>query len=175
MEIITLDVSGQIFRVKKDILLRIPYFNNLFSDCGGNLDAIFVARPSNIFKHVIGIVIDDLYPYPSKYAFELDFYGINFKRENLYDDTGKALNTISNILTEIDKMNDKITSNHAELVNSIGANDPAAICIFEDCGRLSLENENYCKAHEDEPVCCRRGCVNYKQSGFAKYFCRNHS
>jgi hypothetical protein len=76
---IILNVQGQIFETDYNTILKIPYFKDMFESCGKPDEIIFVNRPSHVFKHVLGLATDDLYPYPSKYTFELDFYGIEYK------------------------------------------------------------------------------------------------
>ena len=48
-------------------------------------DSIFVDRSRFIFDHVLAFVIDNLHPYPVQYFYELDYYGINYNINKLYD------------------------------------------------------------------------------------------
>ena len=110
---ITLNVSGQHFEINKDSLMKIPYFHDMFDACDTNIDEIiFVNRPSNIFKHVLALIIDPLYPYPKRYAFELDFYGILYNQSKLYDKHQEL----------IDKVNE-INNKHQELINIVNNKD----------------------------------------------------
>lgn len=186
MEIINLDVSGQLFSVQKDTLLKIPYFNNLFNDCDEIPKTIFVARPPNIFKHVIGYVIDNLYPYPAKYTFELDFYGIEYN--DLYTD--KLLIAISALSNKMDDINKEMKSNFNEYVCSIGGStkcedldcdmDVFGIycsehlkCVFEGCINAPIKHENYCEGHDGIGLlCCRQGC---RLGRTRRYFCYSHT
>lgn len=65
-----LNVSGQIFEISKNNLMKIPYFHDMFELCGDTNKPIFVSRPAHIFKHVLALILDPLYPYPTKYAFD---------------------------------------------------------------------------------------------------------
>ena len=91
---IILNVSGQKFEVDKDTLMKIPYFHNMFDACDDINETIIVKRPSHVFKHVIAFTIDPLYPYPAKYAFELDFYGIIYDKTKLFDKYDELTNKI---------------------------------------------------------------------------------
>jgi hypothetical protein len=82
---LSLDVQGQIFKTDYDTIIKIPYFRDMFKDCGIPTETIFVNRPSHIFKHVISLVTDTLYPYPDKYKFELEFYGVDYKDVKFYN------------------------------------------------------------------------------------------
>ena len=183
MEIINLDVSGQLFRVQKDILLKIPYFNNLFNDCEERPETIFVARPPNIFKHVIGYIIDNLYPYPAKYSFELDFYGIEYNNN-------KMLPSTETLLMKIDTMNKKIETIYDEYLDYVLNLDKKCRnpncntkvlgiycdyhlkCVYEGCTNKPIDFDNYCEEHDGiGSLCCTQGCKKNKTN---KYFCDTH-
>ena len=80
MNIITLDVGGKIFKIRKDLLiLKSEYFNCLFLDNPelDKLDSIYIDRSPHIFKHILAYIRDQSYPYPEKYKSELDYFLIN--------------------------------------------------------------------------------------------------
>jgi len=119
---ITLNVSGQHFEVSKDTLMKIPYFHDMFDACVNNInEIILVNRPSHIFKHVLALTIDPLYPFPAKYAFELDFYGIIYNKKNLYDKYQELLDKISDMNNNF---NDKFNKIHIDIQNSRGIPGP---------------------------------------------------
>lgn len=72
-KIITLDVGGTIFKINQKHLLKSEFFQNLFEDCSYG-EPIFIDRCPHIFKHVLGYLRDNTYPYPKRYSFELDFF-----------------------------------------------------------------------------------------------------
>lgn len=75
---IKLSLCGVLFTVEKAILIRSKYFEDLFADNKINEhDVIELQRSPNIFKHVLSLLIDDRYPFPKKYAYELDYYFID--------------------------------------------------------------------------------------------------
>ena len=81
----------------------------MLEDCGEmSTEPIFVNRPPHIFKHVLSLVTDRLYPYPAKYMFELDFYGIDNMHVNIYDKLGMLNSKMDNSLREIKNINKQI-------------------------------------------------------------------
>jgi hypothetical protein len=75
---ITLNVQGQIFQIDYDTIIKIPYFNELFDACGIPTEAIFIDRQPHIFKHILALMDNNLYPYPKKYRDELDYFAIDY-------------------------------------------------------------------------------------------------
>ncbi len=80
MNIYKLNVSGKLYDIKHDILIKIPYFME-YINSDVKEPVCFVQRSSNVFDHVLAYVIDRLHPYPSKYFYELDFYGLTYKKD----------------------------------------------------------------------------------------------
>jgi hypothetical protein len=80
---VILNVQGQVFETNYNSLIKLSYFRNMFSDCGMPTETIFVDRSAHIFKHVLGLITDNLYPYPEKYKFELDFYGYEYIQSDI--------------------------------------------------------------------------------------------
>jgi len=125
MEKIKLNVGGIEFSLPKDILIKIPYFNNV------NLtEEIFIPRSALGFNHVISFVLDDEYCFPVEYKKELDFYKVNYDASKLYDPykrfiefnnggllkVNKDLNVINNnILVINDKINEYDKTNKRKL------------------------------------------------------------
>ena len=145
---IILNISGQIFEVNRNILLKIPYFHDMFDTCECNTnESIFVNRPSHIFKHVLALTIDPLYPFPMKYAFELDFYGIVYDKTKLYDkhqELSKGVNDIKYELTNIKIELNKNRDNLNYIYNLYNLSTPKK-CI--KCDDYTIENSLYCEEH----------------------------
>jgi hypothetical protein len=83
---IKLDFQGRIFVVNYATLIKIPYFYNLFDGLLED-DAILnftipVNRSPEIFEHVLSLMINPFYDYPSEYIYneELEYYGFVMNR-----------------------------------------------------------------------------------------------
>lgn len=101
---VILDVSGKTYRVQRDILRKAPLFNNMFGDCNMVEDVIVIDRSPRLFDHIYALLLDSRYPYPKKYYSELDYYGITYDLEKLYDPYApfqKDILTIQNSENEI--------------------------------------------------------------------------
>jgi hypothetical protein len=138
MNNIVLNVSGRIFETKYETLIKVPYFKHMFEGCESvPTEVIFINRSSNIFEHVLGLVIDPLYPYPKKYAFELDFYGVDYSKMKLYDKSPKYCNKrYCNIMIKTNEKMCGLHIDHYNFCNLIG-------CKEYKCGGGS----SYCEVH----------------------------
>jgi hypothetical protein len=156
MAFITLDVGGQIFKTDHPTIIKIPYFQNMFEDCGNiPQEVVFVNRPAHIFKHVLALAIDPLYPYPKKYTFELDFYGVNYESSQLYD-VKQDIIEVKNIVESLVK-----------------STKPSNACKEGSCKALTKNNRKYCEIHIfTSPSCNVIGCVDKR--GLWQEFCINH-
>lgn len=75
LEFVTLDVGGKLFKTTPSTLCNSKYFNGLLKNT--HIDKpIFIDRSSKIFKHILEYLRDPNYPFPDKYIYDLDFYGI---------------------------------------------------------------------------------------------------
>lgn len=94
---ISLDVQGQLFKTNHTNIMKIPYFNNMFNDCGSiPTETLFIDRPPHVFKHVLAWAGDHNYRYPEKYKHELDFYGIDYDKVIFYGSKESRLNEVKN-------------------------------------------------------------------------------
>lgn len=75
---VTVNVGGQKFETTKQTLCgRSEYFTSLFESSEiGNDSEIFIDRDPEPFKHVLGYLRDENYPFPRQLIYELDFFGI---------------------------------------------------------------------------------------------------
>ena len=101
---VKVNIGGTIFETTETTLRKMKYFDNLVKNTNLNTTIIFVDRQAHIFKHVLALVIDENYKYPIKYEDELDFYGVQYYRYNLYN----PWEMITEINKETNKLNDKI-------------------------------------------------------------------
>lgn len=108
---------GTIFEIEKNILLTIPYFNNIYKDCENNGE-IYVNRSPYSFDAIINYITDVKYKISEEYVYDLDFYDIIIDEKRInrlsknIDDVLSSQETINSILinhsNEIQKLNDKI-------------------------------------------------------------------
>jgi hypothetical protein len=133
---ISLDVQGQLFKTDYDTIIKIPYFKNMFETCGTPSETIFVNRPPHIFKHILSLMVDNFYPYPEKYKFELDFYDIDYSNLKLYNPSPKNCIVNGCMHNVID--NSKLCRNHS-------------ICFAHGCNNIQTTYDNiqlkYCDKH----------------------------
>ena len=83
--IITLDVGGTIFKASYTCLIKCEFFNSLLHDIPYINELIYIDRCGHVFKHVLGYLRNDNYPYPKKYVEELDYFLIDATDVNMYD------------------------------------------------------------------------------------------
>jgi hypothetical protein len=196
---IKINIGGQLFETTFDTIIKIPYFRDMFEACGeAPNETLFVNRPPHIFKHILAFIIDPLYPFPKKYAFELDFYGIDYKNINLYDMQQEITGEIKN-QTEL-LCQQQVTTNEQTQQNLVGLNnkikhitetvnkiitDPRRACPigmsptgdtrkcrYTTCGNTIDYNKNYCNRCEYWGSCCNSGgCNNNRTRGG---YCHSH-
>lgn len=63
----TINVSGKIFKVSRDVICKSEMFCNISSDCVID-NEITIDRSSKLFKHVYAYLLDSKYPYPIKFV-----------------------------------------------------------------------------------------------------------
>ena len=185
---ITLDVCGQIFKTDYNTIIKIPYFRDMFEACGeAPNETVFVNRPPHIFKHILAFIIDPLYPFPKKYAFELDFYGIDYKNKNLYEqnsDKIKELNdkidyyqhtnveNITELTTTINVLNEEITDKikqiYTDQSNLLAGKNKCMTCDIY----ISSKNK-YCDDCNINGIYCNvRNCYHHVASN--QLYCNMH-
>jgi hypothetical protein len=165
---ITLNVQGHIFQTTYTTLINIPYFKNMFEDCGspskeGNPnETITLNRPAHIFKHILSLATDPKYPYPEKYKFELDFYGFDYDNVNFYrirdDIIGDLLDVRRDIIDEFNDMKQKIFGTYKE-------------CADSNCRRLLQIGEEYC----DDCYICKYDYCNERRENGGSNYCYRHN
>lgn len=79
--LVTLNISGRIFRIPTETLAPSKYISDLIGD---DLE-IVINRSPKLFEHVFAYLVDPKYKYPQKYSDELDYYQIEYDIDGLYD------------------------------------------------------------------------------------------
>ena len=178
---IKINIGGQIFETTFDTITKIPYFRDMFEACGeAPNETLFVNRPPHIFKHILAFIIDPLYPFPKKYTFELDFYGIDYKNINLYEQNSDKIKELKDEICDIyckneklngkiDRLSDKMVEICDELKIEIGKMD---ISQYDDyftvdgdkcmiCNKVVSYAEKYCNhCYQKGEFCDVRDCFN---------------
>ena len=77
---VILNVGGIIFETTRQTLSGSAYFHSLLSNwTPSGTGPYFIDRSYILFEHVLCLLRDPSYDYPSEYNSELDFYGINYE------------------------------------------------------------------------------------------------
>lgn len=179
------NLRGTIFEIEKDILLTIPYFNNLLKDCQSD-GLLYVNRSPYSFDAVISYVTDIKYKIPEEYVYDLDFYDIviDEKRVNRLSKSVSDIlfsqETINSILithsNEIQKLNnkiDKIISGIKDVnLHQINVNNGKD--YYHNCVVCKCQTKHFVchECIEDCKFCNIKSCKGYNING-SKY-CKKH-
>lgn len=193
-KIYKLNLLGRKFEIPENILSQIPYFSNYLSSNKNLAEYIFVYRSPMIFEHVLAYIIDKLYPYPSNYYRELDFYGIKYgalKELDLNDKVvllEKKIDIINNINSNIfcycamNKFKCKIAkcledAHAGEAFCHSHTSKYKNICTHQEnklkCKKPSANK--YCDSHVTQSKYCNlKNCAYYKMAN-NNNFCFKHT
>lgn len=108
-KIISIDVGGMLFKTSKQTLELSEYFKAILKY--NKEDIIFIDRSPHIFKHVLSLLRDREYKYPSKYLSELEFYQIEYTDKETPNIVVDKLIYIINILDKFENILDNIETN----------------------------------------------------------------
>ncbi len=189
---IKLNIGGKIFETFKPIISKSGYFQNLLEDCLDSSEIIFVNRSSKLFDHVLAYLIDDLHPYPKKYAYELDFYLIKYDTDKLYDNNHEIKSEINKIKSEIQWLEGKFSHEIPRLIDEINRMTKQLnkitmeknvsiprehnMCIRNNCYHVHLPDHDVCINHRG---CCSKNLYDeeYCDAGcaYSKTYCKFHA
>lgn len=99
MATVKLNVGGKLFETTFDTIQHSSYLKNLVKYNPKTDILLFIDRSYHIFKHVISLLRNPEYKYPSIYLDELDFYGIDIPL-NLCDSNGEKLHIKCNNISK---------------------------------------------------------------------------
>lgn len=90
-----IDISGTIYKITKEVLLKSGYFSNLLAKDPtlGTVNPYYICRASVLFDHVLAYMINSNYLYPEEVEDEVVFFGLKSttqKRKNLRGKDGRA-------------------------------------------------------------------------------------
>src|SRR5207253_3982508 len=75
-----------------------------------------------VFHDVLSFVIDDHHPFPLKYSYELDFYGVKYEKERLYDENKMTKELIRYHFSETNKLLGNYNKNYDAKLDIINNN-----------------------------------------------------
>ena len=102
--IITVNISGEKFLLNHDNFIKSKYLSDLIKDPYYEYKGPIMRSPM-VFRHVQAYLIDPKHPYPKKYAYELDFYGIEYNGYNLYDPVKETREIVNKVGSKVSKLN----------------------------------------------------------------------
>lgn len=188
---IKINVSGRVFELNNETLLKIPYIFNMINDCKRNdttNDPVFIPRSPKVFEEVLSFVIDEHHPYPIEYYYELDFYDVQYNKSKLYDKNTNANeiktslvfieNGVRNVLNYGKKETPLCMSSYCKNNNFLSRDicdlcTEKRYCIYSNCHKPPMINKNYCGRHLDEGIYCNEKYCRYERSRNSKY-CMMH-
>jgi hypothetical protein len=148
---IKLNVGGHLFETTEDTLMKSDYFKAFLTNWSHDKE-IFIDRSARLFHHVLCLLRDPSYPFPTKYVGELDFYQVphNIKKRKSSNQIlmEKSLKSMED---KIDKLNvdgyftTRIIKQYIHDVNRPG--NGVKLCQFWYCGN-SAWFSGYCDKHK---------------------------
>lgn len=178
-----IDVSGKIYKINREILMKIPYFCNMINDTKINEKYIFVQRSPKIFDDVLSYVIDVNYPFPKKYYSELDFYGIEYNK--LFDSNTEIMKELIIIKDDLSNKNTLLVKELTDIKEEIEFLKNANIinnvmisvilhsvsipkCCFPNCKNETQNNKLSCKDHIKLCIIkeCKKEAIKYNFCDF---------
>lgn len=149
-EIITLNVSGTIIQVPKNLLSELEYFKELLNT---DNNEIFINYSPMLFDHMLSFLRDPLYLFPRKHVSTLDYFKIPYDVSKLYDKKYKNCKSCGIFYSVISIKNKNFCNK--------------CVCIFSDCDKESHEKSQYCLDH-----ICQYGMCN--DNIYINGYCENH-
>jgi len=159
MATIKLNVGGTVFETTKDSLKNSTYLTSFIERWTKSNEAIFIDRSPKIFEHVLAYLRDFNYPYPDKYSYELDFYGIKYIVIDKMNKMDELLKKLSNIETQMNQLISKDTNESHKCTNCstmVKFTDTCARCVSKldknwhecrICTTLIQDPYSYCNNH----------------------------
>uniref|UniRef100_A0A6C0C6E4 BTB domain-containing protein n=1 Tax=viral metagenome TaxID=1070528 RepID=A0A6C0C6E4_9ZZZZ len=149
---ITLNVSGKIFKVSRDVLCRSELFNGMLADCEID-NEIVISRSAKLFEHIYAYLVDDKYPYPQKYHSELDYYLIPYEFDSLYNANKEIKADISQLMKNQCNVMQEI------MVLTLTRETEHRKCMHDNCDMEPYEGHLLCWRHHEQ-CCYSDNCYN---------------
>jgi len=152
----TLHLMGRLFELSRETLMKIRYFKDMLEDCSDTSEDIYVERSPMLFDHVLAYVVSpDMYPYPAEYAYELDFYGIEYEEAKL-DQRVTRLERVEEKVSQLIKENRCFESGLKSLAKTLPA-DHQFTCTRCHKKTISQRWLIHCATCKD--YCLESGCT----------------
>jgi len=166
---ITLNVSGKIFKVSRDVICKSQLFDGMLSDCIVD-NEIIIDRSANLFKHVYAYLLDDKYPYPRKYYSELDYYLVPHDIDSLYVRDNFLMDKINQIDADMSKIKNNLLMMYDKVfeLETDGLDEyRMADCKYPGCWVQCPERNLTCSNHKGK-------CCNFlRDDADNRVFCKN--
>jgi hypothetical protein len=141
---VTLNISGKIFKVSREVISKSQLFDGMLTDCVIE-NEIVIDRSTKLFKHVYAFLLDDKYPYPRKYYSELDYYLVPYDIDLLYDPNKKCMKDYNKRILKIENMLG------VAFIKTVIEKDSVDKCRFPNCNR-TCTYYGRCYLHKND--CC---------------------
>jgi hypothetical protein len=166
--IVTINVGGTKFVTKTSTLLKSTFFVSLLNNNWDWQDDLIDTSPQN-FVHILNYMKNPEYPFDRKLSYELDFYGIKYNIDDLYDPDAILLELkkeIINVNNKINNVTDAITTMRYELKNEI-------VDVYNRLQPMyMIYNDKWNKIKADRNLCSEDGCDQIQCSNH--YKCNDH-
>ena len=141
-EYVQFDVRGQFIKTKKESLLWISYFKDLFGIMSEN-EIIFIDFDPKAFHEVINYAKMSNYMVPAKYLYIFDNYGIQLNSQNISQKIMEKCIECGNSFI-------KLSNNKEQKVCKL------CICDIVGCQNIlsKIDDARYCDLHRCEHVQC---------------------
>lgn len=154
---IRVNVSGRVFELTQEAFTALPLLANAPRVEG---EELFIARSPLVFEHVLALVLDPLHPFPAAYAYELDYWGVEYDFARLQDPLGLLLHDVS-------LLNEKVAmlrlGEIAFPLPTVKTRCLKHVAHGKLCGNDATTFEPWCVTHRT--LCCETLCVTFRAKG----------
>jgi hypothetical protein len=147
-------VSGRIFYLDFDTVCNIPYISKEMIE--KQKRSIFIPRSPMVFEEVLAYSISSKHPFPDKYLYELEFYGVNYESKLVFPKENpvlflRELNVSdSQKLIELEQKINEITKGliltQNIAYNLLSWSRPKLFCRVRGCGNTVTTYSHFCES-----------------------------
>ena len=170
MDKITLQVGERIFETTESTLRKSNYFVTFLDrwELNSKKDKVFIDRNGEAFSHILNLLRDNNYHFPSEYLYELEFYQIDIPiniKEELTKVLKENLDNIEEMNCELASITSDISKMRAIMARRNGCSD---VTSDSSC------NRGNCVYDSDSSEPCttnKKKTKNKKKSSDSDYSC----